>query len=107
MTDLRGIKVTNFKAFEKNTLQGIFDLELPFGGIVLRGCTFHRKADKHWIGFPGKPFTKQDGLQSWSNIVDFTDNKAKYLLQDEILPLVLTAAAGAGNEPRTARAPMG
>jgi hypothetical protein len=93
MTDLRGIKVANFKAFEKNTLQGIFDLELPFGGIILRGCTFHRKGDKHWVGFPGKPFATQDGTQSWTNIVDFSDNKSKYLLQDKILPLVLTAAS--------------
>lgn len=32
MTDLRGSKIHNFKRFQKNTLQGIFDLELPFGG---------------------------------------------------------------------------
>ena len=91
MSDLRGSKVLNFKRLQKNTLQGVFDLELPFGGMILRGCCLHEKEGNRWIGWPAKPYEKQDGTKSWSNI----DNKAKYLRQDEVLPLVLAAMAEA------------
>jgi hypothetical protein len=94
VNSLRGIKVANFKPITKNTLQGIFDLELPFG-VILRGCTLHEKDGKRWIGWPGKPYEKQDGSKSWTNIIDFVDNRSKYLLQDEALPLVVTAMAEA------------
>jgi len=91
---LQGIKVSNFKAFNKNTLRGFFDLELPFG-MILRDCMLCEKDGKRWIGWPAKPYEKQDGSKSLSNIVDFVDNKSKYLLQDEVLPLVLAAMAEA------------
>jgi hypothetical protein len=55
----------------------------------------HERDGKRWIGWPAKPYTKKDGSQSWSNIVDFVDNKSKYLLQDEVLPLALAAMAEA------------
>jgi hypothetical protein len=95
MSELRGSKILNFKKLQKNTLQGVFDLELPFSGMILRGCCFHEKEGKRWIGWPAKPYEKQDGKKSWANIVDFVDNKSKYLLQDEVLPLVLAAMAEA------------
>ena len=69
---------------------------LPFGGMILCGCCFHEKEGKRWIGWPAKPYEKQDGTKSFENIVDFVDNKAKYLLQDDVLPLVLTAMAESG-----------
>ena len=93
-SDLRSCKIVNFKVISKNTLCGVFDLELPFG-VILRGCTLHEKDGKRWIGWPGKPYEKQDGSKSWTNIVDFIDNKSKYLLQDEALPLAMTAMSEA------------
>jgi hypothetical protein len=96
MIDLRGGRIHNFKRLQKNTLQGVFDLELPFGGIILRGCCLHEKEGRRWIGWPAKPYEKQDGAKSWSNIVDFVDNKATYLMQDGVLPLVLAVMAEAG-----------
>ncbi|TPV99127.1 MAG: hypothetical protein USCAAHI_01433 [Beijerinckiaceae bacterium] len=95
MTDLRGGKILNFKKLQKNTLHGIFDLELPFAGMILRGCCLHEKEGKRWIGWNAKPYEKQDGTKSWENIVDSYDNKSKYLLQEEVLPLVLAAMAEA------------
>ena len=91
MSDLRGFKVSNFRPFDRAPLRGIFDLEFPFNGLILRGCCYHERDGKTWIGWPGKPYEKQDGTKSWANIVDFVDNKSKYLLQDEVLPLVLAA----------------
>ncbi|MDQ6702351.1 MAG: hypothetical protein M3Z96_04185 [Pseudomonadota bacterium] len=88
---LAACKVSNLKRFEKNTLRAIFDLELPLGGIVLKSCTFHESGDSRWIGWPAQSYLKHDGTKSWTSIVDFVDSKAKYSLQDEVLPLVLAA----------------
>ena len=96
MSDLRGGRILNFKRLQKNTLQGVLDLELPFGGMILRGCCFHEKDGRRWIGWPAKPYEKQDGAKSLANIGDFVYNKSKYLMQDEVLPLVLVAMAEAG-----------
>jgi hypothetical protein len=39
---------------DSNTLKGFLDLELAGFGMVLKGCTFHEREGKRWIGFPGK-----------------------------------------------------
>ena len=92
---MQAIKVSNFKAFNKNTLRGFFDVEFSFG-MILKECVLCEKDSKQWIGWPAKPYDKRDGTKAWTNIVDFVDNKSKYLLQDEVLPLVLAAMAEAG-----------
>jgi hypothetical protein len=70
------IKVSGARRLRKNTLPGFFSIELT------------------GVGLPGKHYTKPGGgEQSWTNIVDFADNKSRYLFQDEALPLVLAAFA--------------
>jgi hypothetical protein len=78
-------------------LRGFFDLEFADTGLILRGCSIHSRDGKSWLGWPARPYTNEDGSQSWANIVDFRDNKDKYLLQDEVLPLVLAAMAEAAS----------
>ena len=86
------IKVSAARRLRKNTLQG--SIELPGVGLIIKDCSLHERDGKQWIGLPGKPYTKPGGgEQSWTNIVDFADNKSRYLFQDEALPLVLAAFA--------------
>jgi hypothetical protein len=88
-------KISGVRGFTKNTLRGFFDLEIVGLGLILRGCTLHERDGKSWVGYPGKPFKKDDGTECWANIVDFTDNKSRYLFGDEVLPLALQAFAEA------------
>jgi hypothetical protein len=90
-------KVSNFKRLDKNSLRGFFDLELP-SGMILRSCSYHVKGDSQWIGWPAKPYVKEDGSKAWQNIIDFVDNKTKYILQDHVIPLVLQAMSEAGHD---------
>ena len=106
MSDLRGFKVSNFRPFDRAPLRGGFDLEVPVAGLILRGCTLFERDGKTWICWPAKPFVKTDGSKSWSAIVDFVDSKAKYSLQDEVLPIVLAAMAG-GRRDRLAALELG
>jgi hypothetical protein len=82
--------ILNFKPFEKNTLRGFFDLELP-SGMILAGCALHLKNDQWWVGLPSKPYTAADGTQSWTKIVDFRDAKTRNRFQETVTPLALAA----------------
>jgi hypothetical protein len=78
----RGCQILNFRAFEKNTLPS---------GMVLCGCTLHEKEGKRWIGLPAKPYTKDDGSQSWAKIVDFIDRDKAKRFQELVLPAAVAA----------------
>jgi hypothetical protein len=79
--------VLNFKAFEKNSLKGFFDLEMP-SGLILRGCQLHESHWKRSVGVPARPYEAADGTQSWARIVDFRDRRASVRFQE-----MATAAA--------------
>jgi len=49
-------KIQNWKSYQKNTLQGFFDLQI--GPLLIRGFTFHQKNGKSWAGFPARPELK-------------------------------------------------
>ncbi|MFO1097900.1 MAG: hypothetical protein U1E81_06395 [Xanthobacteraceae bacterium] len=75
------IVCTNFRVFERNTLQGFTDLEIFDIGLTVRECTVHRKGDRWWIGLPGKPQIDksgnvirdpQSGKPAYVNILQFT-----------------------------------
>jgi hypothetical protein len=83
-------RVLAFKPFEKNTLRGFFDLELP-SGMILAGCTLHEKDNKYWVGLPAKPYMAADGSQSWVKIIDFRDAKTRARFQEEVTPLARNA----------------
>jgi hypothetical protein len=80
--------IRNFKRFEKNTLRAFFDVELP-SGMILCGCTLHEKGDSPWVGLPAKPYTKDDGSQSWVKIVDFANSAKAAQFRDLVMPAVM------------------
>jgi hypothetical protein len=86
----RACQILNFRALERNTLRGFFDVELP-SGMVLCGCTLHEREGKRWVGLPAKPYTKDDGSQSWVKIVDFVDRARAKQFQESVLPAAVAA----------------
>jgi hypothetical protein len=80
--------ILNFKAFEKNSLRGFFDVEPP-SGMILSGCTLHESHGKFWVALPARPYAKADGSQSWVKIVDFRDKAPGYRFQQMIVPLAV------------------
>jgi hypothetical protein len=67
------IRCIKYRPFVKNTLQGFCDFELTRVGIVLRGCTWHRKGDKEWIGFPAQRYEDDAGHVQWAPMVEFAE----------------------------------
>jgi hypothetical protein len=64
--------IANFTKFERNSLRGFFDVELP-SGLILRGCSLHIRGSSRWLGLPSKTFTKPDGSKGFTPTVEFTD----------------------------------
>jgi hypothetical protein len=71
------IRCIKFRAYQKNTLLGFADLQLVKTGLVIRGCTWHRKGDKEWIGFPAQRYEDQNGNVHRSPMVEFAEGAAE------------------------------
>ena len=63
--------------------------------VVSGGCTIHYKHGKHWVGFQAKPYTANDGSQSWAKLVDFRDRATGDRFQDQALKAAHAAYEGA------------
>jgi hypothetical protein len=68
------MKILKFKEYEKNTLRGFIDVEMP-SGMIVKGLTWHKKEDgekvSEWLGLPAREYTKEDGSKGYANQVDF------------------------------------
>jgi len=78
------MKIKRWKEYEKNTLRGFVDVELP-SGMILKSMTWHQKDDSEWIGLPAKEYIKDDGSKSYSNLVDFKDRNLYYAFCDQVI----------------------
>lgn len=78
------MRVLKFQPHEKNTLRGFLEVEMP-SGMCVRDLTLHKKNGKRWIGYPSKPFTKEDGSQGWVNQIWFEDKEIHSKFQAQIL----------------------
>lgn len=67
------IKLTEWRALEKNTLRGFADIRFPFG-LVVKGITVHKKNGQSWAAMPVKPQIEQDG-----SLRREPDGKIKYI----------------------------
>src|SRR5882672_8953873 len=83
----RGFEISGWNPYTKNTLQGFFTLTMP-SGMVLHGCTFHRKNDSRWIGVPSQKFTKADGSVGYTPIVEFATDDAQRRFQEQAVAAV-------------------
>jgi hypothetical protein len=93
------IRCVRFRRFEKNTLQGFVDLELTNAGLVLRDCTWRRKGDQEWIGFPARSYQGKDGTTAWSPLVEFAAGAKEARTQFQQQAIAAVRAAARQQEP--------
>ena len=77
----------NPRPLVRNTLLGFVDIELA-SGLILRGCTVHKKRSHAWVGLPARPFKSANG-KFWLPCVDFANTAARARFQT----IALAAAA--------------
>jgi hypothetical protein len=93
--------VTDWRDYQKNTLQSFFSLTLP-SGLRLLGCGYHMRADgRRWVSMPAEKYTKADGEVSYKPIVEFADKAAHDRFQRAALDAIDRYLAGlAGRSAR-------
>jgi len=79
------LEIVEFRPHQKNTLQGFLTLRFTNVGLEVRDLALHKKNGKRWLQLPSKPYTKPDGSQGWSYIVNFYEKERYYQFQDVAL----------------------
>jgi DNA-binding cell septation regulator SpoVG len=74
-----GFAVRQFRPFEKNTLLGFLELELP-SGLIIHDITLHEKGDSRWVSMPAKQYEK-NGEKTWIPLVEFTSKETRERFQ--------------------------
>ena len=70
--EVEKMKILKFRRYEKNTLKGFIEVELP-SGLIIKDITWHQKEDREWLGLPARQYDKEDGSKGWANLVEFSD----------------------------------
>lgn len=81
------ITASDFKPRSKNTLMGFVTLTLP-SGLMIHGCTIHRKNESRWVSLPAREYTKEDGTRSWVPVIEFATDDARKRFQAEAIKAV-------------------
>ena len=58
---MSAFRIINFRRIPKNSLRGVFDLQMT-SGLIVRGAMLFEKNGKRWVGFPSKEWVKHDGI---------------------------------------------
>lgn len=83
----REFSVTNWKAHQKNTLQGFLSITLP-SGLVINNCMLHEKNASGWIGLPARQYAKDDDSTSYAPLIEFASAEARRRFQTAALEAV-------------------
>ena len=94
MTTAMAIQISDFRPYEKNTLQGFLTVLLSDMGLEIKDIALHRKDGKRWLQLPAKLYRKPDGSQGWSYIVSFNTKKDFKLFQEVTLTKLDTFRQG-------------
>jgi DNA-binding cell septation regulator SpoVG len=93
----RELLVTNWKAYEKNTLRAFLSLTLP-SEIVIHNCALHQKGDARWIELPSRQYKKEDGTLAYSPLIEFANDDSRRRFQAAALAAVDRFMKGHGSE---------
>ncbi|MBW1982629.1 MAG: hypothetical protein JRJ12_15565 [Deltaproteobacteria bacterium] len=79
------MRVLAFRRYQKNTLQGFFELALE-SGLVVRDMCYHSSTDgKRWIAFPARPYQNEGGEVKYANIVYVPDQERWQVFKKQAL----------------------
>jgi hypothetical protein len=91
--------VSNWRDFQKNSLQGFFTLTTP-AGLVIHGCSYFVREDgKRGVGVPQRPLKSKTGETTYTPVIEFRDDQTKRRFEDAALDAVdryLGSLAGRG-----------
>jgi hypothetical protein len=87
---------SNFRSYQKGTLQGFFSLLLD-SGLQIEGMTLHEKDGKSWVGFPARQY-EENGETKWQALLRIPDDKRWRIFQEQAKAAVGKVRNGGGEE---------
>ena len=78
------MKVIDFKAYDRKTLNGWVTIELA-SGLSIRDLAYHSKANARWLSYPSRPYEDKDGNTKYSKILFFEDKDQHFAFQKSAL----------------------
>ena len=99
------IAISNWKSFQRNTLQGFFSITLP-SGMVIHNCQLFKKGAARWIGLPSKNFTKQGGGTGYKKLIEFECRERADAFRDAVLEGIDAAELAPSRSTEAAEPPV-
>ena len=101
-----GIKITKFRRFSKNSLQGFCNILMTNIGLEIRDATYHVSDKGCWIGLPAKPYQDENGATKYSYIIKFVDKTKYEQFQKAAIEALDKYRVDQGMEPRDGDIPF-
>ncbi|PWT80802.1 MAG: hypothetical protein C5B58_10930 [Acidobacteria bacterium] len=89
----RGVKILEWRPFQKNTLQGFVRIELP-SGLILNHVAIHEQGASRWICPPAREWKNRDGVKAYAKFIEFTSRTVGDRFRDAVLGALDTHLAG-------------
>jgi hypothetical protein len=80
----RGIRITNWRPYQKNSLKGFFDASLP-SGLQFHELMLHERNGSRWVAFPAREWKNGAGERQYARFVDFRDRESQDRFRDAVL----------------------
>jgi DNA-binding cell septation regulator SpoVG len=93
MTATPRFLITNAKLIRKNSLVGVFDVQLP-SGMIIRGVMLLESNGRRWVNMPSEAYQKADGTKAWKSVIEFAAREVRDRFQRQVLPLAEMALLG-------------
>jgi DNA-binding cell septation regulator SpoVG len=87
-------KVTNWHPLSKGAAIGSFTVHLA-SGLIIKDCLVFRKGESRWVGMPRQRYRNKEGVETFSPIIEFRDNKTADAFRKMVLDAVDAEIGGA------------
>lgn len=68
------IECTDFRSYQKGSLQGFANFWVPKMGLEIYGCSLYQKDGRRWINLPSKEYKdKETGEIKYPSVIRFRD----------------------------------
>jgi hypothetical protein len=93
------IVARNWKRVDRATIVGIVDIVVVKWQLEVKGCRWHRKGDKEWLGLPAREWTDKDGNKQFADVIGFVNHGTARRFREAALAAIKAAARSNGGDP--------
>lgn len=81
---MQEVIISNYRDWVSGSVRGMFNIEFPEIGMIIKDLRFMETDGKNWIAYPNKEFQK-GGQKQWMNYIAFNTPEQKEAMQDKIM----------------------